>query len=204
MEYMDKRNDRMLMRQIPNILSTLRIGMVGVFILFFLDSRYFSALGIYVLAILTDSLDGYLARHNNWVTDLGKVLDPLADKLMLIAALCCFYSRDWVPLWLLAVVAGKEIIMIAGGFLLWKKDVVVHADWIGKLTTGFFNAGVVATLCKRFWPWIGRWNIVLLSIAMVLALIALAHYAQKNVFISPDTHDEDGSGPSAENAKRDS
>lgn len=172
------------MKQIPNILSTLRIGMVGVFVYFFMHSRFFSALGIYVLAMLTDTLDGYLARHYNWITNVGKVLDPLADKLMLIAALCCFYSRYWVPLWLLAVVAGKEIIMITGGFLLWKKDVVVYADWIGKLTTGFFNAGVVATLCKRFWPWIGRWNIVLLSIAMVLAIIALAHYAQKNVFVN--------------------
>ncbi len=181
---MEKKKDSVLMKQIPNILSALRIGMVGIFVFFFLHNRYFSALGIYVLAILTDSLDGYLARHYHWVTNLGKVLDPLADKLMLIAALCCFYSRDWVPLWLLAVVAGKEIIMIAGGFLLWKKKVVVYADWIGKLTTGFFNAGVIATLCKRFWPWIGRWNIVLLSIAMVLALIALAHYAQKNVFVN--------------------
>lgn len=191
------------MKQIPNILSTLRIGMVGIFIYFFLHSRYFSALGIYVLAILTDSLDGYLARHNNWVTNIGKVLDPLADKLMLIAALCCFYSRYWVPLWLLAVVAGKEIIMIAGGFLLWKKNVVVYADWIGKLTTGFFNAGVIATLCKRFWPWIGRWNIVLLSIAMVLALIALAHYAQKNILINHNLQPGEGRVDSAGNAKQD-
>ncbi|HWR22155.1 MAG TPA: CDP-alcohol phosphatidyltransferase family protein [Feifaniaceae bacterium] len=170
------------MRHIPNILSGLRIGMVGVFVYFFQNEKYYAALGTYVLAVLTDTLDGYLARHNNWITDVGKVLDPLADKLMLIAALICFCVNGWVPVWLVAVVVAKELIMIVGGALLWKKEVVVYADWFGKFATGFFNAGVVATLVKRFWPWIGFWNIVLLSVAMVLGIIALVHYAQKNVF----------------------
>jgi len=172
------------MRHIPNILSALRIAMVGVFIYFFAHARYFMALGVYVLAILTDALDGYLARRNNWITDIGKVLDPLADKLMLITALICFCTRGWVPVWLVAIVVAKELIMIIGGALLWKKDVVVHADRFGKAATGFFNAGVVATLLKGFraWHWIGYWNIVLLCVAAVLAIIALVHYAKLNVF----------------------
>ena len=170
------------MRHIPNILSGLRIGMVGVFAYFFQNGRYIAALSTYVLAVLTDTLDGYLARHNNWITNVGKVLDPLADKLMLITALVCFCTKGWVPVWLVAVVVAKELIMIIGGALLWKKEIVVYADWFGKFATGFFNAGVVATLLKRFWPWISYWNIVLLSIAMVLGIIALVHYAQKNVF----------------------
>ncbi len=170
------------MRHIPNILSGLRIGMVGLFVYFFQNDRYYAALGIYVLAVLTDTLDGYLARHYNWITDVGKVLDPLADKLMLIAALICFCINRWVPVWLVAAVVLKELVMIIGGALLWKKEIVVYADWFGKFATGFFNVGVVATLVKRFWPWIGFWNIVLLSIATVLGIIALVHYAQKNVF----------------------
>ncbi len=186
------------MRHIPNILSTLRIGMVGVFVYFFQHDRFFAALGIYVLAVLTDTLDGYLARHNNWITDVGKVLDPLADKLMLIAALICFCINGWVPVWLVAVVVAKELIMIIGGALLWKKEIVVYADWFGKFATGFFNAGVVATLIKRFWPWISFWNIVLLSIAMVLGVIALFHYAQKNVFNKrPITGQTSGGGASS-------
>ncbi|OQA15450.1 MAG: putative CDP-diacylglycerol--glycerol-3-phosphate 3-phosphatidyl-transferase 2 [Firmicutes bacterium ADurb.Bin356] len=170
------------MRHIPNILSSIRIAMVGVFVLFFVKGNYFAALGVYLLAIITDTLDGYLARRNNWTSDLGKVLDPLADKLMLIAALICFLLKGWIPLWLVIVVVGKELLMIIGGILLWKREVVVYADWFGKSATGFFNAGVIATMCKHFWPWIAYWNIVLLSIAMVLAVIALTHYARKNVF----------------------
>lgn len=170
------------MRHIPNILSGLRICMVGVFVYFFQNDRYYAALATYVLAVLTDTLDGYLARHNNWISDVGKVLDPLADKLMLITALICFCVKEWVPVWLVAVVVAKELIMIIGGALLWKKEIVVYADWFGKFATGFFNTGVVATLAKRFWPWIRHWNLVLLSIAMVLGIVALIHYAQKNVF----------------------
>lgn len=171
------------MRHIPNILSGLRILMVGVFIYAFLQGRYIAALLIYVLAVLTDLLDGYLARRNNWITNIGKVLDPLADKLMLIAALVCFYIRDFLPLWLVAIVIAKELVMIIGGMLLYKKNIVVYADWYGKLATVFFNAGVVATFSKQFWPWIGHiyLHIILLTVAAVLAIIALVHYARKNV-----------------------
>ncbi|MDL2234599.1 CDP-alcohol phosphatidyltransferase family protein [Christensenellaceae bacterium OttesenSCG-928-L17] len=171
------------MKHIPNILSGLRLLMVGVFVYLFRQDMYMAALGIYVLAILTDLLDGYLARRNNWISDIGKVLDPLADKLMLIAALVCFYFEKWIPLWLVAVVVGKEAVMIIGGALLYKKEIVVYADWFGKIATVFFNAGVMATMCAGFWPWLKPWNIVLLSIAIVLALIALVHYARKNVFV---------------------
>lgn len=155
--------------------------MVGVFIYFFARAQYHWALGIYVLAFITDIVDGYLARRNNWITNIGKVLDPLADKLMLIAALACFYAEGWIPAWLLIIVVAKELVMIIGGALLWKKNVVVYADWFGKAATGFFNLGVVATICKNFWPWIGVWNIVVLAIAMVLAIIAMLHYAKQTV-----------------------
>ena len=141
-----------------------------------------AALETYVLAMLTDLLDGYLARKNQWTSNLGKVLDPLADKLMLIAAVGCFYLQGWVPLWLAAIVVGKELIMIVGGAMLYKKDIVVYADWFGKIATIFFNAGAVATMGARFWPWLKPWSLVLLFIAIISALIAMVHYAQKNVF----------------------
>ncbi len=170
------------MKNIPNILSVLRMIMIGVFIYFFQQENYLAALCVYLLAVLTDLLDGYLARRNNWVTNLGKVLDPLADKLMLLTALFCFCEKGWLPPWLVIIVAAKEFVMIVGGALLWKKKVVVYADWFGKAATGFFNMGVTATLLKNFWPWIRFWNIVLLCIAMILAIIALVHYAKKNVY----------------------
>ena len=171
--YFDTNSNEVWMRHIPNILSFMRLMMVGVFVRFFLENRFVAALITYVVAFCTDLLDGYLARRNNWVSNLGKLLDPFADKLMLLAALFCFFYAGWIPLWLLAVVVAKEFIMIIGGFLLFRKKVVVYSDWFGKSATGFF---------KNFWSWIGIWNMILLGIAVVLAVIALIHYAKKNVF----------------------
>lgn len=174
------------MRHIPNILSSIRLLLVGVFIWLFLNDQVLASLIVFVVAFITDLLDGYLARKFNWISNVGKVLDPLADKLMVIAALVCFYAKSWIPLWLLVVVLSKELIMIIGGALLYKKHIVVYADWFGKFAAGFFNAGVAATLLKYFWAWIGDWNIVLLAIAALLAIIALVHYAKKQVFCRKD------------------
>ena len=75
------------MRHIPNVLSAIRLILVGVFIFLFARAKYLACLIVFLTAFFTDLLDGYLARRNNWISDLGKVLDPLADKLMVIAAL---------------------------------------------------------------------------------------------------------------------
>lgn len=167
------------MRHIPNILSGLRILMVGAFIYFFVNEQYLICLIIYATAFLTDLLDGYLARRFGWTTDVGKVLDPLADKLMLLTALACFYSVGWLPFYMVAIVFFKELVMIIGGMLLFRKKIVVYADWFGKIAAGLFNISVAATLLKNFWPQIGYWNLIILALATICAFIALVHYARK-------------------------
>ena len=169
------------MRHIPNILSALRILMVGVFLYFFIKAQYLSCLITYIVAFLTDLLDGFLARRNNWISNIGKVLDPLADKLMVLTALVCFLTRGWLPLYMIIIVFAKELIMIVGGAILFRKKVFVYSDWFGKFSSGFFNASVALTLAKRFVPQIGILDIVVLGIAIVLALIALVHYARIQV-----------------------
>ncbi|HWQ58965.1 MAG TPA: CDP-alcohol phosphatidyltransferase family protein [Clostridia bacterium] len=170
------------MRHIPNILSSIRLLMVGVFAFLFIKAHYLACLAVFTVAFLTDLLDGYLARRNNWVSDVGKVLDPLADKLMVLTALICFYLRDWLPLWILIVVLVKELIMIVGGIILYKKEIVVYADWFGKSAAGFFNLGVALILARVFLPWLGESGIVMLCVAVVLAVVALVHYARRQVF----------------------
>ena len=71
-------------KQIPNMLSVFRLILIGVFIALFKNERYLLSFFVYIFAFGTDILDGWLARRNNWITNIGKVLDPLADKLMLI------------------------------------------------------------------------------------------------------------------------
>jgi len=170
------------MKYLPNILTGIRLLLIVAFVWLFQNDYVLEALVLFVIAFLTDLLDGYLARRNNWVSDVGKVLDPLADKLMLLSALTCFTLRHWIPVWLLIAVAGKEFLMILGGAVLYRRRVVVSADWYGKAAAGVFNAGVVATLLRHFVPGLRYVDLVLFGLGIVLMLIALVHYAKKQFF----------------------
>lgn len=124
------------MKHIPNILSTIRLLMIPIFVVSYFKFSPLVATLIYVAAWLTDALDGYLARRNNWITDLGKFLDPLADKLMQIAAAVCFTVDNLLFLAVLIPLLLKELAMLIGGVLIIKRNkVVAQANWYGKLAT---------------------------------------------------------------------
>ncbi len=133
-------------KQIPNILSVLRLFMVPVFIYcyftFSSGTKSLIATGVYVLAWFTDALDGYLARRNNWITDAGKILDPLADKFMQLAAAVCFTVDNKVFLFVVIPLLIKEFGMLFAAIRIMKtQKVVVSSSWYGKVTT------VVLFLC---------------------------------------------------------
>ena len=167
------------MRHLPNILSGIRLILVGVFISLFVAGRYLSALSVFVFAFFTDVLDGQLARANGWVTDLGKLLDPLADKLMTLAALVCIYLGKHKPVYLVLflLMAVKEMLMLIGGFLLAKRKVVVMAYWPGKIATGLFAVGVMLALLSFLSLEVAPWDLVILSTATAMSYFALVFYA---------------------------
>lgn len=184
------------MKQIPNILSTFRIVLVGVFAWLFLTARiphpqnYWWALGVYLLAFLTDVLDGFLARTFNWITPVGKLLDPLADKLMAITALVVILiakatagEEYAIYLVLFVLVTVKEGLMLVGGLLMLKQKKVAYSDWYGKTATGLFAFGIVLTLLSFPIPSIQPWNIAVLSAAVGLSWFSMAHYAKTQLFI---------------------
>lgn len=167
------------MKQIPNILSALRIVMIGVFVGMFVTGQYLTALFVFALSFLTDILDGWLARSRGWITDLGKLLDPVADKLMMVSALCCIavWSRTfWFGILLLLALC-KEGLLLLGGAVLLKRKTVVSSDWAGKIAAGLYAAGIatlLAGLCyARLWPF----GMALLVSATLVSYAALAHYA---------------------------
>ena len=193
------------MKHIPNILSSLRIVMVGVFAWLFLSARipahYYWALGVFVLAFLTDVLDGFLARTFNWVTPVGKLLDPLADKLMAITALVVILigksgqSLFWIYLALVILVGVKEILMLVGGMIMLRQRKVAYSDWYGKTATGLFAIGIALTLLSFVFDSIEPWNIAVLSASIGLSYVALAHYARTQLFVPREEE------PSAEEEK---
>ena len=126
-------------RYIPNLLSVVRICLVPLFAyIFFLD---------YPQNVAAAVLDGWLARRNGWVSNLGKVLDPLADKLMQCTVLICFYIKEIIPIWLMLLYVGKELLVLAGSlFVFRRRKVVVKSNFFGKLAVCVFYASIGALI----------------------------------------------------------
>lgn len=168
------------MKHIPNILSAFRLALVGVFAWLFAKEQYYVCLIVYLVSFATDVLDGYLARRNNWVSNIGKVLDPLADKAMLIAVLCCFYSVCAIPLYVLVIVICKEVSMIAIAAVLYAKKIVVYSDWFGKIATGLFALAIVLTFVYliRSWPSTPI-HLYVYLVAIAVGIASFFHYGIK-------------------------
>ena len=144
-----------------------------------MTGQFTAALSVYVLAFFTDVLDGRLARRNGWITNVGKLLDPLADKLMVVAALFCIaYGKQRTVYYVLFGLAlVKEALMVFGSLVLLKKRVVVYADWFGKIATGLFAVGVVLSLVSFLAAETEPLNLYVLMAATVLSYVALGHYS---------------------------
>ncbi len=163
---------------IPNTLSLLRLAMVPLFAVTFFQpspqSRFWAA-GIYALAFLTDIADGYLARRLDQITRLGRILDPLADKLMTFTVITCIAAAGIIPVWAVVVFFLKEAVMGLGAMsMLHKVDDVIPANWMGKISTGVFFVVCAALVLFPAIP--GFWATVMISLALVFAVLALLYY----------------------------
>ena len=158
---------------LPNILTLLRMVMIPAVILFFVIGHPYWALFFFLLAGLTDFLDGYLARRFHQITDFGKVMDPLADKLMLITTLICLYLTGSIPLWVPIVIGVKEFTMITVAAFLYRKEIVLPANFFGKLATVLFTLAVVLSFFAEV---AAPWHTILLYIATAVAIFAMIYY----------------------------
>ena len=136
------------MKNIPNILSVIRICLVFVFVaVFFSPMSKIWSLVVFLTAGATDVVDGFLARRNNWITNLGKVLDPVADKLMQFTVLISFWIKSILPWWFVISFFLKDgITLIMSAIVIKRRSVVVVSKWYGKLAVCLFYAAVVASV----------------------------------------------------------
>lgn len=188
------------MRHLPNILSGIRLILVGVFVMLFRAGRYLPALCIFVIAFLTDVLDGWLARSHGWVSDVGKLLDPLADKLMTLAALICIFvgKQKMTYLVLFLLMALKELLMVVGGAFMAKRKVVAMASWPGKVSTGLFAAGVMLSLLSFLVARVELYGLIILAFATMMSYFALGYYAATQLPRAFGTKDDGSEGAKQE------
>lgn len=159
---MSNRNHRLL--TIPNILTMIRLALVPVYwILMLVYKLDYWALGAFLLASATDMLDGFLARRMQCITDFGKLMDPLADKLMVLSVLCTLLIRGIIP-WEPVVLLGcKELLLVIGAICMYNRNIVAHSLFVGK----FAQVAVSLALILSFFH---NW-FVQLSIAPHLTLL---------------------------------
>ena len=157
------------MRHIPNILSTLRILLIPVFAVLMLGGETFGAGIVLVLSGLTDLLDGFLARRFDWVSPLGKVLDPVADKLTQVTVcivMAIKLHRYW-PFFVLLILKDA-VMLLLGGYLLTKGIRIEGAKWFGKVVTALFYVTMAAIV---FIPTMPKWvTLTLLGLTTAAAI----------------------------------
>ena len=170
---------------IPNILTIIRFILIPFIYVSVLSRHYLIALIIFTISAITDVLDGYIARKYNYITDIGKLMDPLADKSTQIALLLSLTILKILPLWIFIIVFVKELVLVISASVLYsKKDVVVYSKWYGKLaTTLFYLAIVCSLLINHFNINLGfRVDLYLYYLALLATLFALIMYAIKFKF----------------------
>ena len=168
-----------MLKNIPNMLSSFRIFLVPVFVLaYFFDPNNVKgvAVGIYLLAAFTDFLDGAIARRYNLISNLGKVLDPLGDKMMMVAAMVCITIDGILPIWAVCIVVAKELLMGIGGVVIHRraKAEIPPSNIFGKSAT---VVSIAACLALMLFPSIPTTcAAVIMGIAIALMVCALATY----------------------------
>ena len=140
-----------MLKCIPNILTIIRFLLIPLILFYIFTGNYILAFVFFTISGITDILDGFIARRFNFVSNFGKLMDPLADKLTQVGTLLSLSIVQIIPVWILVIVLFKELIMIVGASFLYGKDVIVYSKWYGKLSTVlFFVAIVISLLLKQF------------------------------------------------------
>lgn len=168
----------------PNKLTIARMILVPFFVLFILtgwggDANRYICLAIFVVASVTDWFDGHLARKNNLVTNFGKFMDPLADKLLVCSALICMIELDRLPAWFVIIIIAREFIISGFRLIAAENGVVIAANYWGKFKTAsqmvmiillILNFGGVFEILTQIFVWA----------SLALTVISLITYIVQN------------------------
>lgn len=174
---------------LPNKLTMMRVLLIPVFVVALLvpigiSWQKWIALAIFIVASLTDLADGKIARKYNLVTNFGKFMDPLADKLLVCAALVCLVSLERIPAWVVIIIISREFIVSGLRLIAVDQGVVIAASMWGKVKTVFQMTMIILMLADI--AQLALITAIVMWIALVLTVVSLADYIIKNIHLIND------------------
>lgn len=175
-----------MLKYVPNALTIVRFILIPFIVIALINGNFMIAFALLTFSGITDILDGFIARKYNFITNFGKLMDPLADKCTQVSILATLSIKDIIPSWILCVVILKEFAMISGASFLYGKEYVVSSKWYGKLATVLFYIAIVLSLFAEQFNTIVPENMnFLLSIdtpiyylALIATIFSLIMYAK--------------------------
>ena len=182
---------------LPNILTCVRVLLIPVFMVLAYQNNMpcdIAALIVYVVACLTDYVDGYLARKNNQVTNFGKFMDPVADKLLVMAALLIFIEDGTIPAWAVAIILGREFIVSALRMVAASEGLVIAANMWGKAKTMITMITLIFLLCPIGPVMLGPVSLqtIMIWITVVITAISGVTYIKDNFAVIKDGFTQKG------------
>ena len=163
-------------KHIPNILTMSRFVFIPFIVATIVNKQFLPAFILLTISGITDILDGFIARKFNFISNFGKLIDPLADKATQLFTLISLSIIDIIPWWILGVIFFKELIMIIGASYLYGKELVVSSRWYGKLTTVVFYIAIVGSLVINFFKLDTNFDTYIYYVALACAFYSLVMY----------------------------
>ena len=165
-----------MLKYIPNILTVLRFLLIPVILQFLVHDQFILAIIFLTISGITDILDGTIARKFNFITNFGKLIDPLADKITQLSILWMLVSKNIIPLWILVIVLLKEATMVAGASFLYGKELVVSSKWYGKASTVLFYLAIVLSMIFKDLQIQSGIDLIIYYIAVSMTMFSLIMY----------------------------
>lgn len=160
-----------------NKITMLRIVLIPVFLILAYTGNIYWALGVYIAACISDFLDGYIARHYNQVSNFGKFMDPLADKMLVMAAMCFFVENGQMPGWVVAIVLFREFAVSGLRLIAVEQNIVIAAAWSGKIKTA---STMVCLILMMLFSHIRAISIISSAVILITTVYSGIEYFVKN------------------------
>lgn len=163
---------------LPNILTLTRVLMIPLFVIFIINNHFGWALITFVIAGITDGVDGLIARITHQRTELGAYLDPIADKLLLFSAFITLAIIEVIPSWLVVIVITRDVIILVGFFVMFLTNYhpKINPSLLSKMTTVFQILTIVLVLFAGYYPVFKQISMIAIYGTAVMTVLSGAHY----------------------------